>query len=647
MAATAPPDATVTPPETSTAKEQWLVVDSLAAAPPDLDELLNEIQHNFGLDPYSARQRLLGRGYTLLLRGSAERLSPLFDLLTAHTIPAWLLAPLRPKTHPAKLQGLRRSAVALTLVADNAELTIDRDIHVVAILADLSGTVVANGVKQLLVRNAYQGGAAATQQQDEEALCRTIVKAQPVLDLYLLDPQGGIRGSVRALPGRYDPTGLGEEGTLSAGLNLLALIALARKSAGELTLRSDFGLANLPGCQLDTPLTEASLAKNLEALSRFGSLSVQIAGQKKRCPAESFPRQEPPPLLASQSEPATALPAPSDVERESGRRWMWLWGDTLGVVLVFIGLAFAMVARGDLSHGLWQKGIGSGAVPALLSLILLWRSFAAVRLKRMIENTPASRIRSLATGMVEVCGRAERCYALVTPVTQIPCIYYRLSRYHRQERNGSWSLTAQSSSGLHPFWLSDATGKVLVDPGGANISPASRQEGSGDGLNSSFLGRESDPDIDEKWVEESIPEGEMIYVLGFSSPRLSGTDSLHAATAARLRGLKGSSELRQRFDKDGDGQISLDEWDEARQVIADEVARTRLAKGQERRKQEEALVISAPARCSLPFVIAQSLNEKGVTRPLWWRSLSFLLAGLLLAVWALRQFFLLFPATGH
>ena len=650
MSATLPAATSLLSEKVAASQDCWLIVDQLATPPADFAALLSEIQRNFGLDPYTARQRMLGRGYNLLLRGSGDKLSPLLALLTAHAIPARLLTPILVKTHPAKLQSLRCSATALMLMADNTELTIDGEVHVVAVLADLSGAVVANGVKQLLVRNAYQGAAAAPQPHDEEALCRVISKAQPVLDLYLLDRQGEIRGAVRALPGRYDPTGLGEARTPSAGLNLLALIELARSRAARLTLRSDFGLANLPGCQLETPLSEVSLGKNLAALSRFGSLSAQFAGQNRH---GTEGRDENPgvhgrPVSAVDPvSPVSPLPPPPEGGRESRYHWLWPWPDTCGALLLVVLLLFARTGQGRLWPWFWQQGMASGLVPGLVAIFLLWRGFAAVRLKRMIENTPVSKIRSLAAGMVEVCGCAERCYALVTPVTLTPCIYYRLRRYRRDDRNGKWRLTSQRASGLLPFWLRDATGKVLIDPMASDLRPASRQEGSGEGLNNGFFGRESRPDNDVKWVEESIPEGETIYVLGFAAPRRRSGESLHAATAARLRELKGSSELRQRFDQNGDGEIDADEWEETRRVIADEVAKTHLAGGQQRRKQEEGLVIAAPPRRSLPFLIAQSLSEGAVTRTLWWRALGFFVAGLVLAVWALRQLSHLLPASGH
>ncbi|PKN11618.1 MAG: hypothetical protein CVU69_11585 [Deltaproteobacteria bacterium HGW-Deltaproteobacteria-4] len=668
-----PTDSNAPPATTAAGSEHWLIVDQQAAPPADFDVLLPEIERRCGVDLYTARQRLLGRGYSLFLRGSRKKLTPLLELLHTYTIPARLLVPLLPKAHPSKLQSLRHGDKVLTLIADNSELTIHSEVYVVAVFADLSGTVVANGVKQLLVRNAYQGADAAAQRHDEEALCRAISRARPVLDLYLLDAQGQMTGAVRAHPGRYDPEGLGDARTLSAGLNLLALIEISRRCAKSLTLRSDFGLANLPGCQLDAPLTDANLGKNLVALSRFGALAAQFVGQvgfaepKGNGPPQLLPVlpliQDLPPLLpgrlsqvdrtaaavseTARTEPGRPLPAPPEDRKTAAHPWLRFWRYGIPALFFFGGWTVVQKGPGGWWPWLWQQGVGSGLLPALLAGFLLWRAFTAVRLKRQIENTPVSRIRSLATGMVEVLGRAERCCSLVTPVTQTPCIYYRLLRYRRDNRNDAWRLTSQRTSGLHPFWLSDSTGKVLIDPLAADLRPGHRQEGNGDGLNNAFFGRESQPDSDEKWVEESIPEGEMLYVLGFAAPRQRSGESLHEATSERLRDLKKSPELRQRFDKNNDGKIGVDEWDEARRVVAGEVAKSRLQGQQERRKQQEFLVIGASPRRSLPFLIAQTINEKAVTRTLWWQALALLLAGLLLSLWALRQLLHFLPAAGN
>lgn len=647
MSATLPSDpASVA--RTDRDKDLWLIVDRVAMVADDvMSELQREVQRHFSLDPYSTRQRLNGRGYSLLLRGSRDHLAPLLPFLTAASIPARLVEPIATKVHPAKLQGLRQSAEGLYLLGAQRELRIAPDTHLVAILADLSGEVVANGVKQLLVRNAYQGSAASIQQVEEEDLCRAIGRARPVLDLYLLDLQGGVQGAVRVVPGTYDPTGLGDQRTPSAGLNLLALMALASKHAARVTLRTDFGWANLPGCQLDLPLTEENREGNLAALSRFGTLAVQFsrqAGEEGGNEGERGQGEAADPLPPQVTMPSLPQP-PESVAGSSDRRW-WQQGERLGVVLVLVVLTSLLLGRGESISRFWHKGFETGLVSGILSLILFGYSLSVVRLKRMIENTPVSRIRSLATGIVEVFGQVERCYALVAPVTQTPCIYYRLSRYRRKERNGRWELTSQQSSGLHPFWLKDATGRVLVNPAGGLITPTSFQEGAGSGLGRHFLGRESEPDGDEKWVEESIPEGAQVYVFGFSTPLRNSGVSLHESTSVRLRELKGSRELLERFDRDSDGKISLEEWDEARQVIAGDVARARLAAGQQRKKQEESLVIAAPQRRSHPLIIAQTLNEGVLTHTLWWRALGFFGAGSALAIWSIRQFLSILPATG-
>jgi hypothetical protein len=408
------------------------------------------------------------------------------------------------------------------------------------------------------------------------------------------------------------------------------------------------------------------------ALSRFGALAAQFVGQGNSAEAKGG---GPPQLIAGlpliqdlpvlpgrsgQNEGAAAtskendrtasgrpLPAPPEERRAAPHAGLRFWWYGILALFFFGGWTVAQKGSDGWWPWLWQQGVESGLLAALLAGFLLWRGLTAVRLKRLIENTPVSRIRSLASGMVEVFGRAERCYALVTPVTQTPCIYYRLLRYKRDNRNGTWRLTAQRSSGLHPFWLSDATGKILIDPLAADLRPAHRLEGSSDGLNNAFFGRESAPDSDEKWVEESIPEGEMLYVLGFAAPRRRSGESLQEATGVRLRDLKQSPELRQRFDKNNDGKIDVDEWDEARRVVAGEVAKSRLQGEQERRKQEEFLVIGASPRRSFPFLIAQTINEKVVTRTLWWQALVLLLAGLLLSLWALLQLFHFLPAAGY
>lgn len=79
----------------------------------------------------------------------------------------------------------------------------------------------------------------------------------------------------------------------------------------------------------------------------------------------------------------------------------------------------------------WIVAVG-GPGPALLLLgglaggcVLFGRGFVLWRRKRLIEDTPTARIRSMPLGRVEVFGRAEEKTALEAPLTGTRCVYYR------------------------------------------------------------------------------------------------------------------------------------------------------------------------------------------------------------------------------
>lgn len=223
---------------------------------------------------------------------------------------------------------------------------------------------------------------------------------------------------------------------------------------------------------------------------------------------------------------------------------------------------------------LWESGVRTGAIPALLSVLLLLTGFQFLAWKRRIENTPTSRVRSLAMGMVELQGRALRRYALVAPMTHVACVWYRLRRY-RRDRNG-WRLKNTVSSGAVPFLLDDGTGQVTVDPRRGAVRPRTRHEGFDEGGGSVFSTSGCGPE--EKWVEEVIFEGTSLYVLGFARPAPRGA-SLRERTAEALRRLKGDPEALRRYDADGDGRLDGAEWDAARSDTETQVLRATLASG--------------------------------------------------------------------
>jgi len=109
-------------------------------------------------------------------------------------------------------------------------------------------------------------------------------------------------------------------------------------------------------------------------------------------------------------------------------------------------------------------------IGACAGVYLFYHGFRLLQRKRLIMNTPASKIRSAAIGLVEISGLADGPYSLTAPITGLPCYYYRTIawQWKRQGKSSNWVKAADES--LHvPFYLEDNTGRVLVNPQGAEL----------------------------------------------------------------------------------------------------------------------------------------------------------------------------------
>lgn len=73
-------------------------------------------------------------------------------------------------------------------------------------------------------------------------------------------------------------------------------------------------------------------------------------------------------------------------------------------------------------------------------------------------------------GMVEVTGLAVGPYTMVAPVTARPCYYYRTQVWEWKQRGKNKEWVEVASECMHvPFFVDDNTGRLLVDPRGADL----------------------------------------------------------------------------------------------------------------------------------------------------------------------------------
>ena len=111
-----------------------------------------------------------------------------------------------------------------------------------------------------------------------------------------------------------------------------------------------------------------------------------------------------------------------------------------------------------------------GIIGLVAGLGLFFYGFRLLQRRRLILDTPFSKIRSASLGMVEVSGLAVGPYTMIAPVTAKPCYYYRTEvwEWKQSGKDKTWVKVAGECMHL-PFFLDDNTGRVLVDPRGADL----------------------------------------------------------------------------------------------------------------------------------------------------------------------------------
>lgn len=110
------------------------------------------------------------------------------------------------------------------------------------------------------------------------------------------------------------------------------------------------------------------------------------------------------------------------------------------------------------------EGVVWATAGLVVGPMMYWRGFRTLRTRQLIADTPTSRIRSLAIGLVEISGAVEPRSTVVAPFSGKACAYWEVD-IAVQERRG-WRTIHRNHSG-NPFYLSDDTGVALVYPQGS------------------------------------------------------------------------------------------------------------------------------------------------------------------------------------
>lgn len=285
-------------------------------------------------------------------------------------------------------------------------------------------------------------------------------------------------------------------------------------------------------------------------------------------------------------------------------------------------------------------------VSTVLALWLTWGMFWQLRLARWIEDTPTSKIRSAAQGLVEVTGQisAGGQPPLRAPLSGEACLWYRFNveEYRSSgsagSSGGSWRQIDKGASS-QPLLLQDNTGSCWVMPEGAEVHPRFRRRWEGSHrwpLESSRLSRGLGACFGRRYryTEERLLQGDLLYVLGWFESRGGGRDTAsHQGLVGQIiRDWKADyAGLLARFDHDKDGHLNQQEWQQV-QVAAHEQAQQQLRSAT---LVPEQHTLSKPPYKRLPFVLSSHPEEDlshRLRRRSAWRLLGALISGSL-AIW--------------
>jgi hypothetical protein len=284
-------------------------------------------------------------------------------------------------------------------------------------------------------------------------------------------------------------------------------------------------------------------------------------------------------------------------------------------------------------------GLLHGVVFFFAGAGVFFLGFRLLSLRRKIMGLATSKIRSLAMGVVEICGTAQLDkIELRDPIFMEPCAYYKIEveEYRSSGKSSSWRTVYRTDSNGRAFFCRDATGQVLIVPDKPQVEivPLTRES-------SVFGTNDEDPAARFLRVHASgtcrlkahiLRQGDPLYILGYAQPiprSMSGVSVNEAAFK-----LKKDKERMAALDKNKDGQVDEQEWKDGLEDYKQTLDDAELKKAPPETEMQTCFLSKGP---SVPLVIGNC--EGDVTTNLGRGAALMVFIG---AVFMIVAFFILF-----
>ena len=218
------------------------------------------------------------------------------------------------------------------------------------------------------------------------------------------------------------------------------------------------------------------------------------------------------------------------------------------------------------------------AIAAIVTVTGFCAAFRHLSRARILEDIPTSRVRSAPQGYVELEGvcRLLDGPPIVAPLSGTPCTWWDYTIEKRsRDRHRHWR-TVRSAASEELFALDDGSGQCIVDPEGAEVFATVSTRWYGDSSTPSRkpaarrFGRGR-----YRYTERRMHAGDPLYAIGRLHTRYASQpwDSDEEVAALLRQWKRDRADLIGRFDRDGDGELDLEEWDAVRAAARREVRR--------------------------------------------------------------------------
>jgi hypothetical protein len=197
---------------------------------------------------------------------------------------------------------------------------------------------------------------------------------------------------------------------------------------------------------------------------------------------------------------------------------LWL----LGWVAAWIFASKRVLLRPEIVSSVACLFGTSGVVAGLWLFV---RGFQLLQRKRWVEDTPVTKIAAAAMGQVKVFGKADGPYTLLSPLAGVDCYYYRTVAWDGRNAQDRRGVNRATETLFAPFFVQDETGRLMIDPRGAElelpyeydeaISGESMSEGARRFLRRHGLSTGGDTTVSEY----AIKPGDPLLVLGTLSEK--------------------------------------------------------------------------------------------------------------------------------